>query len=91
MVNPSGGWLHPAHPHLTKARIIDRQPGGVRPWETGLKDTVSVGANEEATMVIWFDADANFTSAHGPALYPMHCHNVDHEDHDMMTHWRLEP
>jgi len=91
MVNQGGGWLHPAHPHLIKARIIDRKPGGVRPWETGLKDVVSVGANEEATMVIWFDAPDNFTSAHGPALYPFHCHNVDHEDHDMMSHWRLEP
>jgi len=91
VINSGGGWLHPAHPHLVKARLIDRKPGGVRPWETGLKDMASLGANEEAKMVIFFDAPNNFTSEHSRALYPFHCHNVDHEDHDMMTHWRLEP
>jgi FtsP/CotA-like multicopper oxidase with cupredoxin domain len=89
--NPSGGWLHPAHPHLVKARIIERNGGPPLPWETGLKDMASLGANEDAKMLIFFDAPETFTSAHSQALYPMHCHNIDHEDHDMMTHWRLEP
>jgi len=89
--NLGGGWLHPAHPHLIKARILERNGRAPLPWERGLKDMASLGANEDAKMLIWFDAPENFTSRHSRALYPMHCHNVDHEDHDMMTHWRLEP
>jgi FtsP/CotA-like multicopper oxidase with cupredoxin domain len=24
-------------------------------------------------------------------LYPMHCHNVVHEDHAMMMSWEIQP
>jgi spore coat protein A, manganese oxidase len=92
MVNKSGGWFHPIHIHLINFQILDRKISGVTskalPWERGRKDVVSLPENEEARVIIKWDAHEylNFT---GP--YMMHCHNVDHEDHDMMTQFEVLP
>ena len=39
--------------------------------------------NEEIKMFM------RFRDFHGK--YPMHCHNVVHEDHDMMLRWDIVP
>ncbi len=72
----------PLHIHLVDLRILDREVdrNGVRlpprPHELGPKDTVSLGENERVRVVVRFGPHAG--------RYMVHCHNVVHEDHDMM-------
>jgi FtsP/CotA-like multicopper oxidase with cupredoxin domain len=92
LVNKSGGWFHPIHIHLINFQVLSRgeigKPGKPWAWETGRKDVVAVPENSEVNVIIKWDAHEyrNFT---GP--YMMHCHNVDHEDHDMMTQFKVLP
>ena len=80
--NDSGGWHHPLHIHLIDFKILDREfdQSGVRvaprAHERGPKDVVHVGENERVRLITQF----------GPHLgrYMIHCHNLVHEDHDMM-------
>jgi spore coat protein A len=95
-VNGHGGWFHPVHVHLVNYQILQRAStsnGGNRwrapnLWERGRKDTVALGENEKVRVIIKWDAEyyQNYT---GP--YMIHCHNIDHEDHDMMTQYMLLP
>ncbi|GAB4425277.1 MAG: multicopper oxidase family protein [Chloroflexi bacterium OHK40] len=92
--NKSGGWWHPVHVHLVNFQLLDRSdPNGSNKrkphrWELGRKDTVAVPENQSVRVIIDWNAEEyqHFT---GP--YMMHCHNVDHEDHDMMTQYLLQP
>jgi spore coat protein A, manganese oxidase len=80
-INKSGGWVHPIHPHLVEYKVLDRDGGPVRPEERGPKDTVLLGFNQEVRVAIRFN--------HFSGLYVMHCHNIEHEDHDMMTQFKV--
>jgi spore coat protein A len=90
--NNSGGWFHPIHIHLINFQILRRKVNGKwrapELWERGRKDVVALNENEEAQVIIKWDPEEylHFT---GP--YMMHCHNVDHEDHDMMTQFQVLP
>ncbi|QIN81370.1 multicopper oxidase domain-containing protein [Rubrobacter tropicus] len=82
--NKSGGWFHPIHVHLIDFKILSRTGGkspGVLPYERGPKDTAYVGENETVRVLAKF----------GPhqGRYMMHCHNLTHEDHDMMTQFQV--
>ena len=80
--NDSGGWHHPLHIHLVDFRILDREidQNGVRlapgAHELGPKDVVHVGENERVRVIAQFGPH--------PGRYMVHCHNLVHEDHDMM-------
>jgi spore coat protein A len=77
--NPSGGWFHPVHIHLIDFQILSRtgtKRTGVQPFERGPKDVVYVGENETVKVIAKFGPQ--------PGRYMMHCHNLVHEDHDMM-------
>jgi len=80
--NDSGGWHHPLHIHLVDFKILDREfdQNGVRvaprPHERGPKDVVHVGENERVRLITQFGPHAG--------NYMIHCHNLVHEDHDMM-------
>ncbi len=82
MVNESGGWFHPVHIHLINARIIARNTNGGKPfaWELGPKDVFYLGENESVTALMQFN-----TQPKGEGKYMIHCHNLVHEDHDMMV------
>jgi FtsP/CotA-like multicopper oxidase with cupredoxin domain len=82
-VNDSGGWWHPVHVHLVDFKILDRNGRPPNPWEIGGKDVVFVGENETVRLVMKF----------GPRTgrYMIHCHNLVHEDHDMMSQFRVDP
>ncbi len=86
IVNESGGWFHPVHVHLIDAKIIARNTNGGRPfaWETGPKDVFYAGENESVTMLTQFDIQPN-----GGGRYMIHCHNLVHEDHDMMVQYSV--
>lgn len=80
--NQSGGWSHPIHVHLVDFRVLERTDGnakrGVEPYEAaGLKDVVWLGRGE--TVLV----EAHYSPWNG--VYMFHCHNLIHEDHDMMA------
>jgi FtsP/CotA-like multicopper oxidase with cupredoxin domain len=82
----SGGWHHPVHIHLVDFKILSRtgqKVTGVFPYERGPKDVVFVGEYETVDVIARF----------GPQVgrYMMHCHNLMHEDHDMMHQFRVKP
>jgi spore coat protein A, manganese oxidase len=86
IINESGGWFHPVHIHLIDAKIIARNTNGGKPfaWEGGPKDVFYAGENESITTLIQFDA----TRQDG-GRYMIHCHNLVHEDHDMMVQFSV--
>lgn len=76
--NSSGGWTHPIHVHLVDFRVLTRNGRGVEPYESiGLKDVVWLGKNEVVKV------EAHYAPWDG--VYMFHCHNLIHEDHDMMA------
>ncbi|MEA2317897.1 MAG: hypothetical protein QOD44_2086 [Solirubrobacteraceae bacterium] len=79
--NRSGGWFHPVHIHLIDFKILERNGAPPFPFELGPKDTVYTGENETVRLLIRF----------GPrqGRYMMHCHNLVHEDHDMMGQFEV--
>jgi spore coat protein A, manganese oxidase len=87
--NNSGGWFHPVHVHLTDFKILDRNGRPPRPYEQGPKDTVYLGEGEVVRIIAEFGAvitpDPNVPELRRSGRYMIHCHNVTHEDHDMMT------
>ena len=86
ITNASGGWFHPLHIHLVDAKVIARNTNGGKPflWETGPKDVFYAGENESITALMQFDVGA----AQG-GRYMIHCHNLVHEDHDMMVQFSV--
>lgn len=76
--NSSGGWSHPIHNHFVEGRIIRRNGVPIRTDspEYSRKDSIWLGENETVEYVV------KLTDYLG--VYPIHCHNVVHEDHAMM-------
>jgi FtsP/CotA-like multicopper oxidase with cupredoxin domain len=79
--NKSGGWFHPLHIHLIDFRILDRNGSPPFPWELGPKDVAYIGENETVRLITHY--------AHNRGRYMVHCHNLPHEDHDMMVQFRV--
>jgi hypothetical protein len=79
--NRSGGWFHPVHIHLIEFKILDRNGKPPLNYEKGPKDVVYVGENETVRVI----------ARYGPheGRYMMHCHNLVHEDHDMMVQFQV--
>ena len=86
IINESGGWFHPVHIHLIDGKIIGRNTNGGKPfaWENGPKDVFYAGENESVTVLMQFD-----TGKHEGGRYMVHCHNLVHEDHDMMVQFSV--
>jgi spore coat protein A len=84
--NKSGGWFHPVHIHLVDFHIVRRNGGAPFAYEKGWKDVVYVGPNETVELVMRFKAADQIDPAKPvTGKYVMHCHNLIHEDNDMMT------
>jgi spore coat protein A, manganese oxidase len=79
--NSSGGWFHPLHIHLIDFRILSRNGRAPFDHERGPKDVAYVGENETVRVLMKF----------GPhrGRYMVHCHNLPHEDHDMMVQFAV--
>jgi FtsP/CotA-like multicopper oxidase with cupredoxin domain len=75
---------HPIHLHATHFRVLSRAGGRgeVLPWEGGLKDTLLVYPDETVRIAVRFDAYRG--------LFPLHCHNLEHEDSGMMLNVQVE-
>jgi FtsP/CotA-like multicopper oxidase with cupredoxin domain len=86
--NPNDGWTHPIHIHHEEGRILSRTDiNGVNipiyPQERGRKDVYVLHPGETVRVFLRFRDHAG--------KYPMHCHNLVHEDHAMMLRWDIVP
>jgi FtsP/CotA-like multicopper oxidase with cupredoxin domain len=85
VTNTSSGWFHPLHIHLIDFKVLSRTVNGVvqppRPEERGPKDVVYVGEEETVRLLMRFE--------HEDGRYMIHCHNLSHEDHDMMFQYQV--
>jgi FtsP/CotA-like multicopper oxidase with cupredoxin domain len=84
LTNATGDWTHPVHIHLEEHQILTRNR--VKPplrVEHSRKDVVQLPPNERVELFF------RFRDWHG--RYPLHCHNVIHEDHAMMLRWEVDP
>jgi FtsP/CotA-like multicopper oxidase with cupredoxin domain len=79
-----GGWAHPIHNHFVEGRIVKRNGVtiGMNSQEYSRKDVVSLYAGDEVEYIV------KATDYLG--VYPMHCHNVLHEDYGMMLLFRVD-
>ena len=77
-----GNWHHPVHIHLEEFRILSRNGRIPEPHERGRKDVVTLAPGEEVRVFMRF---RDFLGK-----YVMHCHNLIHEDHDMMVRFDVE-
>src|SRR5580704_5523516 len=82
LTNLTGDWTHPIHIHLEEHQILSRNR--VRPTvpgDLGRKDVTQVHPNERVQLFFRF--------RDWLGKYPIHCHNVVHEDHAMMALWHV--
>jgi len=79
-----GGWWHPVHIHYEEHQILSRTPSDgpsfTNKWE-GRKDVALLHGAERV--------ECFFRFRDWLGKYPMHCHNVVHEDHAMMVRFDL--
>ncbi|MGH3354904.1 MAG: multicopper oxidase family protein, partial [Nocardioidaceae bacterium] len=79
--NKSGGWFHPVHIHLIDFKVLSRNSRPPFDYERGPKDVVYVGENETIRLLCQFQPHRG--------RYMVHCHNLPHEDHDMMVQFAV--
>jgi spore coat protein A, manganese oxidase len=93
--------IHPIHLHLVRFQILDRRPfdayhystTGILhytssatppdPEEMGWKDTVRVNGRTVTRIIVPFVGY--------PGKYVWHCHNLEHEDNEMMRPYAVLP
>ena len=91
--------VHPIHLHLVRFQILDRRqfdafqymstgklryrdlPTSPDPNEMGWKDTVRVNGQTVTRIIVPFDGFAG--------RYVWHCHNLEHEDNEMMRPYEV--
>jgi FtsP/CotA-like multicopper oxidase with cupredoxin domain len=78
LTNLSGDWTHPIHQILSRNRVAPTVPG-----DLGRKDVTQLHPNERVQLFFRF--------RDWLGKYPIHCHNVVHEDHAMMALWHVVP
>ncbi|NOU20568.1 MAG: multicopper oxidase domain-containing protein [Methyloglobulus sp.] len=85
-----GGWSHPVHIHHEEFQILSRKGKAPAIDDLSRKDVVRIGKAAQGTSgtnkVTFY---MQFRDWYGD--YPMHCHNVVHEDHAMMIRWKIVP
>ena len=94
--NATNSMIHPMHLHGFSFQVLGRSnsPAALRPLATasggrvvtdlGWKDTVMVWPGE--TVRIALDFRQAFP---GAQLFLFHCHNLEHEDGNMMINYRI--
>ncbi len=84
-----GNAPHPVHVHGASFQVVSRSGGRGRlfPWERGWKDTVLLHDRETVDILIRFDGKSGSVEYKG--LYLLHCHQLEHEDHGMMSNFEV--
>ena len=84
LTNLTGDWTHPVHIHLEEHQIMSRnRVAATVPADLGRKDVTQLHPNERVELFFRF--------RDWLGKYPIHCHNVVHEDHAMMAIWHVQP
>ncbi|HET9395512.1 MAG TPA: multicopper oxidase domain-containing protein, partial [Nitrospiraceae bacterium] len=78
---PLSGWTHPVHIHFEEFRVLSRNGAAPPPLETGRKDVIRLGPNDEIEIFM------RFRDFRGK--YMMHCHQMGHEDNFMLIRWDI--
>jgi FtsP/CotA-like multicopper oxidase with cupredoxin domain len=83
--NGGGGWTHPMHIHMEEHHVIFRTTANLEKHldDTGKEDVVALEPSEQTTIY------RRFRTFLGN--YVAHCHNLAHEDHNMMFGWTITP
>ena len=81
--NATGDWTHPVHIHLEEHQILSRNGVSPSAVERSRKDVTQLRQNERVELFFRF--------RDWLGKYPIHCHNVVHEDHAMMALWHVQP
>ena len=85
-----GGWAHPVHIHHEEFEIINRNGKTPAIDDLSRKDVVRIGDAAQGTAgTSSVTFRMQFRDWYGD--YPMHCHNVVHEDHAMMIRFKIVP
>ena len=79
LFNATGDWTHPVHIHLEEHQILSRNRVAPSLVEKSRKDVTQLHPNERVLLFFRF--------RDWLGKYPIHCHNVEHEDHAMMGLW----
>ncbi|MEF3076096.1 multicopper oxidase domain-containing protein [Methylobacter sp. Wu1] len=91
-LNSSGGWSHPVHTHHEEFQLLSRngKAENLAIDDKSRKDVVRIGdgavGSSGSGEVSYY---IQFRDWYGD--YPLHCHNVVHEDHAMMIRFRIVP
>jgi FtsP/CotA-like multicopper oxidase with cupredoxin domain len=85
--NGGGGWVHPMHLHMEEHTMLQRNgklsPTSRHPDDTAKEDVIALDPSEDTYI------SRRFRTFTGP--YVAHCHNLAHEDHNMMFGWEIMP
>jgi FtsP/CotA-like multicopper oxidase with cupredoxin domain len=82
LTNLTGDWTHPVHIHVEEHQILSRNRAAPTvPTDMGRKDVTQLHPNERVQLFFRF--------RDWLGKYPIHCHNVVHEDHAMMAIWHI--
>jgi FtsP/CotA-like multicopper oxidase with cupredoxin domain len=83
--NGGGGWTHPMHIHQEEHHVIFRTNKAFPdlPSDAGKEDVVALYPSEKTVIY------RKFRTFLGN--YVAHCHNLAHEDHNMMFGWTIVP
>jgi FtsP/CotA-like multicopper oxidase with cupredoxin domain len=81
--NGGGGWVHPMHMHQEEHTVLARAGSklSAHPEDAGKADVANLEQGESVTFY------RNFRTFTG--RYVAHCHNLAHEDHNMMFGWTI--
>ena len=72
----TGRMAHASAAKYEHFQILDRNGQAPYPHEGGWKDTLRLDAGDDVRVIMRFDGYRG--------RYLMHCHNLEHEDYDMM-------
>ncbi len=83
--NGGGGWTHPMHIHMEEHQVTYRSDATAPHPEDpiGKEDVVALEGSEQTIIYRGFRTFLG--------NYVAHCHNLAHEDHNMMFGWSIVP
>jgi FtsP/CotA-like multicopper oxidase with cupredoxin domain len=90
-ITSGGGWAHPVHIHFEEGQVLSRDGNtNLIADDIGRKDVYRIGQAANGTVGSG-TLDAFYQWRDFLGDYPIHCHNVVHEDHAMMTRYQIVP
>jgi FtsP/CotA-like multicopper oxidase with cupredoxin domain len=86
--NGGGGWAHPIHAHFEECRILSENGVAVQPNQV-VNGAIPYSRCDIIPLLISEEQRVFFRFRDMKGRYVMHCHNVVHEDHEMMIRFDI--